>query len=112
MPAWTFVTSHTRILICLASRPGITVREVAAETGITERAAHRVVAELEEAGYLTRHRLGHRNFYEVHADVPLRDPLLRDWTVGDLLARFIRPGHPTAEELAELAEERHLTRLT
>jgi hypothetical protein len=109
MHGWTFVTSHARVLICLASRPGITVREVAAEAGITERAAQRVVADLEAAGYLTRHRLGHRNFYELHADVPLRDPLLSDWTVGELLATFIRPGHPRAEELAELAASARLT---
>ena len=86
MRGWTFITSHARVLICLASSPGITLREVAAEVGITERAAHRVVAELEAAGYLTRHRLGHRNFYELHADVPLRDPMLDDRKVGDLIA--------------------------
>jgi len=102
--SWTFVTSHARVLICLATRPGITMREVAAETGITERAAQRVVSELEAAAYLTRHRLGHRNYYELHPERPLRDPLLSDWTVGDLLATFIRPGHPRAEELAEHAE--------
>jgi len=80
------------------------MREVAAEAGITERAAHRVVAELEAAGYLTRHRLGHRNFYELHAEIPLRDPMLSDWNVGDLLATFVRQGHSTAEELAQPAE--------
>jgi hypothetical protein len=96
--AWTFVTSHARVLICLASWPGVTMREVAASVGITERAAHRVVAELEAAGYLTRHRLGHRNFYELHAEVPLRDPLLSDRTVGDLLATFVRRAPSTAEE--------------
>jgi len=101
---WTFITSHARVLICLASRPGITLREVAAEVGITERAAHRVVAELEEAGYLTRHRLGHRNFYELHAEVPLRDPMLDDRKVGDLIAAFVGRGRPSTEELAEPAE--------
>jgi len=79
------------------------MREVAAEAGITERAAQRVVAELEAAGYLTRHRLGNRNFYELHAELPLRDPLLSDWSVGDLLATFIGPGHARAGELASPA---------
>jgi MarR family len=102
---WTFFTSHARVLICLATMPGITIRRVADQVGITERAAHRIVAELEEAGCLTRHRLGHRNFYELHPDVPLPDPMLSDWTVGDLLvafaqrrfsstdARSLAPGH-------------------
>jgi MarR family len=105
VPGWTFVTSHARVLIALATTPGITLREVAAEAGITERAAHRVVAELEQAGYLTRHRLGHRNFYELHAEVPLRDPMLDDRKVGDLIAPFVGRGPPPAEELAESAEE-------
>jgi DNA-binding Lrp family transcriptional regulator len=104
--AWTFVTNHTRVLIALASTPGITMREVAAEAGITERAAHRVVAELEAAGCLTRHRLGHRNFYELHAEASLRDPMLSDWSVGDLLATFVKHEHSTPEELAESAERR------
>ena len=77
---------------------------MAAEAGITERAAHRVVAELEEAGYLTRHRLGLRNFYELHPEVPLRDPLLGGRKVGDLIATFVSPGQPAAEEFAEPTE--------
>ena len=64
------------------------MREIAAQAGITERAAHRVVADLEAAGYLTRHRLGHRNFYELHPGMPMRHPLMGDRTVGDLLATF------------------------
>jgi hypothetical protein len=64
------------------------MREIATQAGITERAAHRVVAELEAAGYLTRHRLGQRNFYELHPSMPMRHPLLGDRTVGDLLATF------------------------
>jgi DNA-binding IclR family transcriptional regulator len=104
VPGWTFVTSHARVLIALATTPGITLREVAAEAGITERAAHRVVAELEQAGYLTRHRLGHRNFYELHAAVPLRDPMLDDRTAGDLIAPFVGRGSRPAEELVESAD--------
>jgi hypothetical protein len=104
VPGWTFVTSHARVLISLASTPGITLREVAAEAGITERAAHRVVAELEQAGYLTRHRLGHRNFYELHPEVPLRDPMLDDRKVGDLIAAFVGAPEHRWKRLCEDAE--------
>jgi len=82
------------------------MREVAAEAGITERAALRVVAELEAAGYLTRHRLGVRNFYELHAEVLLQDPMLSDWKVGELLAPFVRHGHLTAGGLADSGTSR------
>jgi predicted transcriptional regulator len=62
------------------------LRDIADCVGITERASHRIVCELEEAGYLTRRREGRRNVYDVHPQVPLPHPLERNATVGDLLA--------------------------
>ena len=64
-PTWGFVTNHAYVLRCLAQEPGLTLREVAGRIGITERAVQRIVAELEEAGYLMRAREGRRNRYLV-----------------------------------------------
>jgi len=61
------------------------LRDIADCVGVTERAAHRIVCELEKDGYLTRHRAGRRNRYEVHLDAPLQHPLERGRTVGELL---------------------------
>ena len=61
------------------------LRDIAACVGITERAAHRIVCELETEGFLTRRREGRRNVYEVHPGVPLRHALERGATVGELL---------------------------
>lgn len=85
MPGWSFLTNHALALLCVASDPGMRIRDIADCVGVTERAAHRIVSELEEAGYLSRHRIGRRNFYEVHPDVPLRHPLEQDHDVGELL---------------------------
>jgi DNA-binding IclR family transcriptional regulator len=82
---WTFLTNHTRVLACVARDPRMRIRELAECVGITERAAHRIVCELEEAGYLSRQRVGRRNSYEVHPDAPLRHPLERHHEVGELL---------------------------
>lgn len=68
----------------------MTLREVADCVGITERTTHRIVCELEQAGYLTRHRNGRRNSYEVHADTLLRHELERGATAGELLAALAR----------------------
>ncbi len=93
VPEWTFLTNHAHVLICLSREPGARLRDVAAQVGITERAAQRIVAELEEAGYLTRIRDGRRNRYEVHTDVPLRHPIERDHAIGEILAVLVaRPG--------------------
>ena len=73
-PTWGFVTNHAYVLRCLAQEPGLTLREVAARIDITERAVQRIVAELEEAGYLLRAREGRRNRYVVREGRP-RHPL-------------------------------------
>ncbi|NDK31149.1 helix-turn-helix transcriptional regulator [Nesterenkonia haasae] len=85
MADWTFLTNHAHVLICVSRDPGLRVREIAQEVGITERAAQRILAELIEAGYLDRERDGRRNRYRVHPELPLRHPLERHHRVGELL---------------------------
>ena len=86
MSDWTFLTNHAHVLLALTRDPEARLRDVAGLVGITERAAQRIVAELEEEGYLTRTRDGRRNRYEIHPDVPLRHPLERDHDIGEVLA--------------------------
>ena len=86
--AWTFLTNHARVLICIARVPTIRVRDVAEVIGITERAAQLIITDLEEAGYLTRSRVGRRNTYTVTADRPFRHPAEGDHDVQDLIALF------------------------
>jgi predicted transcriptional regulator len=69
----------------VAHDPGISLRDIAAAVGITERAAHRILSELVEGGYVLRAQEGWRNRYQVVPDVPLRHPLVRGREVGDLL---------------------------
>jgi DNA-binding IclR family transcriptional regulator len=47
---WSFLTSHARVLLCIARDPGVRLRDVAASLGITERSAHSLVADLTAAG--------------------------------------------------------------
>ena len=74
------------MLLCVSRDPGMRLRDIADCVGVTERAAHRIVCELESEGYLTRTRHGRRNAYEVHSELPLRHHLEQDVTVGELLA--------------------------
>jgi DNA-binding IclR family transcriptional regulator len=80
-----FLTNHARVLFCIADRPDATVREVSELIGITERAVHRIVAELVKVGALRRYRNGRRNRYEIRWEVPLGDPLAPRCSVGELL---------------------------
>jgi uncharacterized membrane protein len=83
---WSFLTDHAQVLLCIAHDPGIRLREIGEAVGITERAAHRIVVELTEAGYVSRKRNGRRNQYTIKSHLPLPDPLAREQRIGDLLA--------------------------
>ena len=85
-PAWSFLTNHALVLVCLAQDPGIRLREIGDRVGITERATHRIVAELATAGYVSRTRNGRRNHYTVHRNLPLPDRFARTQRIGELLA--------------------------
>ena len=89
-PSWTFLTRHARVLLCIAEDPGIRLRDIGERVGITERAAHRIVGELEAAGYISRERRGRRNHYTVRLKAPLPDAVAREQKVGDLLGVLTR----------------------
>jgi predicted ArsR family transcriptional regulator len=88
-------------LICIAQEPEIRLREVAAQVGITERAVQRIVADLEEAGYLSHRRKGRRNYYELHADRPFRHPVASHRAIGLLLNLILGPGIPNRSDRAK-----------
>ena len=82
---WTLLTNHGHVLVCIAREPDILLSDIAARVGIRERAAHRIVTDLVEAGYVERAKQGRRNHYTVHADRPMRHPLEQAHSIGELL---------------------------
>jgi DNA-binding MarR family transcriptional regulator len=89
---WTFVTNHTQVLLCIARDPGVRLRDVAERVGITERAVQRIVAELVEAGFVERRRVGRRNEYSVNREGAMRHPAQLGHEVGELLDLLKAPG--------------------
>lgn len=85
-PEWTFLTNHAHVLLCIVREPEVRMRDVAQLVGITERAVQRIVADLEQAGYLARTRHGRRNRYDVREHLPLRHPVERHERVSSLTA--------------------------
>ena len=86
MTYWTFLTSHGLVLIYISAHPASTAREIAVAIGITERTVHRVIADLEQEGYIQRHRDGRRNMYVVNHDARMKHDITRDTAVGDLVS--------------------------
>ncbi|NRA68132.1 MAG: MarR family transcriptional regulator [Pseudobacteriovorax sp.] len=82
---WTFLTNHTHVLICLARYPDMLLKDVAHEVGITERAVQRIVAELVEAGFISRSKHGRCNHYELNLRQSLRHPVEKNCDVAGLI---------------------------
>jgi DNA-binding Lrp family transcriptional regulator len=84
MAEWSFITNHGLVLATIAKHPQSTAREIGDVVGITERAAHKIIKDLDEAGYITKTKVGRRNKYKIHSDVPIKDES-SDSAVGELL---------------------------
>ena len=82
---WTFLTNHTHVLLCLAADPHERMRDIAEDVGITERAVQRIIAELEDEGYVERVRHGRRNEYRIHDSLPLWHPIESHRSIKDLI---------------------------
>lgn len=79
------ISRHGLALLCLARNPDSRLREIGDFVGVTERAAHGLVGDLVESGYVVRERVGNRNHYELRADTPLSQPGLDGLRLGDLI---------------------------
>ncbi|MEM6991611.1 MAG: winged helix-turn-helix domain-containing protein [Myxococcota bacterium] len=93
---WTFMSNYAHALVCVARDPDATLREIADRVGITERAVHRIVSELEAAGVIRIDRSGRSHHYEIDVSTPLRHPLEEAKTVGDLLFALLTPAEAKA----------------
>ncbi len=88
MARWSFLSSHARVLLCIARDPAVRLRDLAASLNMTERSAHGIVTDLAEAGYVIKLKQGRRNSYQVQTQVPVSVPGSREPAVGELLALF------------------------
>lgn len=92
-PAWTFFTNHAHVLICLAREPDLRLSQLADRVGIGERAVHRIVHDLVEAGYLELDKVGRRNHYRVDLDRPLRHRLESHQLLRAIVEPLLDLGH-------------------
>jgi DNA-binding transcriptional ArsR family regulator len=84
--SWSFLTNHGRVLLCIAADPGLRLRDIADQLGITERTAYGIVIDLTDAGYIVKEKDGRRNRYQVQDHLPLPEPSAQERTVGEVLA--------------------------
>jgi len=82
---WAFITSHFLVLLCLAEDSEARMSDVAERLDLTERRVQAIAAELLEAGYLEKIRVGRRNRYLINREMPLRHLQTQHRRLGDLL---------------------------
>jgi DNA-binding transcriptional ArsR family regulator len=83
--SWTLLTGHGHVLVEIARDPDARIRDISAAVGLTDRTVQAIVADLEEAGYLTRSRTGRRTRYTVNHDSLFRHGAQEGLRVGPLL---------------------------
>jgi len=103
MNSWGFLTTHARVLLAIAQDPDIRLRDMAAAVGVTERRAHTIVADLTESGYITKHRTGRRNRYEVQSHRQVNDDVIQ-LTIGDVLDLLTRTSDATVKVDGEVKD--------
>jgi hypothetical protein len=96
--SWTLLTGHEHVLVEIARNPEARVRDIAAAAGITERTAQAIVADLEEAGYIIRTRVGRRTRYSVNPDSSFRHPAQEGLQIGPFLAVLAAARDDTSRE--------------
>ena len=84
-PRWTFITNHGLVLSFIFHNSRSTAREIANYIGVTERTTHKIISDLEVAGYIERRKEGRRNVYRVNPSLPLRHHTKQDVMVDELL---------------------------
>ena len=96
MSEWTFLTNHALVLMRLAKTPRIMAIDVATSLGITERATRRIIADLDEEGYIDKLKEGRRVRYSINSDMLLRGKTVHGTAVGELLEMLgWKPKHKT-----------------
>ncbi|WP_028803790.1 MarR family transcriptional regulator [Streptomyces sp. 142MFCol3.1] len=87
---WTFLTNYARVLVAIADDQNVRIRDIAARCRLTERAVQKIIADLEQDGYLTHTRQGRSNAYRIEPGTVLRHPAENGLNVADLLRLLAR----------------------
>jgi DNA-binding IclR family transcriptional regulator len=90
------------VLIAIAAKDGIRLRDIAMRVGITERAVQKILVDLESEGLVGRSREGRNNRYSLNLDKPLRHPIEAHRTVRELVELVIGRRSDGTTEMPEI----------
>ena len=85
---WTFITNHAVVLTILDRKEKYTSRQIAMETGLTERTVITIINDLISGGYIKKQKIGRMNHYEIVRDQFLRKNGFSDIYIQEFLKLF------------------------
>lgn len=98
MTTWRFLTNHGLVYLHKVQNPDSTVREIAFDLGVTERAVHRILRDLERDGYLLKERVGRRAYYRATSQqMTLRHQPMLNVDVKQLIGALTGGRYPEQE---------------
>ncbi|MEU5120454.1 helix-turn-helix transcriptional regulator [Streptomyces asoensis] len=103
---WTFLTNHARVLAAIADNHSARIRDLATHCRLTERAVQKIIADLEQDGYLSHTKEGRGNVYRIQAGKVLRHPAEAGLSVAALLSLLARDEAGRAEHPDTRARDR------
>lgn len=82
---WTLITNHAAVLLHIAQHPRTTARDIATAAKITERATRKIIADLDQAEFITKKKEGRRILYAINPDAKMRHDKVEDIVIGTFL---------------------------
>lgn len=86
---WAFLSNHGKVFGYLARHPENTIQAVAQDIGLSMKAVHNIIDDLERDGYLECIATGKGNRYMIHPEMPVQPTLEEDYAIGELLESLL-----------------------
>ncbi len=97
---WGLLTNHALVLIHVVEHPRSTLRDIADNVGITERAALSLLRALEADDIVARRRDGRRNVYTVDVDALMSHRTHGTYSIAEIVsALFALSGRIPGQDL-------------
>lgn len=81
---WNFLSNHGLVILHIVRNRNATLREIALDTGLTERAVYQIVRALEEGDFIGKRKVGRRNTYSINERAILSYPAYGNVTLEDI----------------------------
>jgi DNA-binding MarR family transcriptional regulator len=82
---WTLITNHAAVLLHIAQHPRTTARDIASAARITERATRKIIADLDQAEFISKKKEGRRILYTIKPDAKMRHDKVEEVAIGKFL---------------------------